>query len=239
MNTTNKVTFDNLTPITKDQSMQNIQDYGLSNDNIKAIASAEKKISGLKDVNKENTASIHESKVQDQYVPFIVHSAQFPRTKSGNVAKAVTQAMYDDLVNHCGMSKSNAKILKENSIKFCEFFDVPTQATPEFVRSVLADNDLDTQTKIVAKVSGKKEVTLAEKIAKMVYGKEVTKKVDGIDQTVFIPTDLTMDEIRDIEDHMADIKRVRIATDKANAEKNQETSQDNQETNDVLDALCG
>ena len=29
-------------------------------------------------------------------------------------------------------------------------------------------------TKIVAMVSGKKEVTLAEKIAKMVYGKEVT-----------------------------------------------------------------
>jgi hypothetical protein len=46
-----------------------------------------------------------------------------------------------------------------------------------------------------------------------------------------------MDEINDIEEHMADIKRVRIATDKANAEKNKETSQDNQETNDVLDAL--
>jgi hypothetical protein len=236
--TTNKtVTFDTLTPIIKDQSMQNIKDFGLSNDNIKAIASAEKKISGLKDANKENTASIHESKVHDQYVPFIVHSAQFPRTKSGNVAKAVTQAMYDDLVNHCGMSKSNAKILKENSIKFCEFFDVPTQATPEFVRSILADNDLDTQTKIVAKVSGKKEVTLAEKIAKMVYGKEVTKKIDGIEQTVFVATDLNMDEIEEIESHMADIKRIRIATDEANAEKNAETKKDNNETNDVLDAL--
>jgi len=88
-------------------------------------------------------------------------------------------------------------------------------------------------------VSGKKEVTLAEKIAKMVYGKEVTKKVDGIDQTVFIPTDLTMDEINQIEEHMADIKRVRIATDKANAKKREEVNQDNQETNDVLDALCG
>ena len=64
--------------------MKNIS-YGLSNDNIKSIASAETKISGLKDANKENTASINESKVQEQYVPFIVHSAQFPRTKSGNV----------------------------------------------------------------------------------------------------------------------------------------------------------
>ena len=216
--------------------MKNIS-YGLSNDNIKSIASAETKISGLKDANKENTASINESKVQEQYVPFIVHSAQFPRTKSGNVAKAVTQCMYDDLVNHCGMSKSSAKILKENSIKFCEFFDVPTQATPELVKGILSENDLDTQTKIVAKVSGKKEVTLAEKIAKMVYGKEVTKKVDGVEQTIFIPTDLTMDEIDQIEEHMADIKRVRIATDEANRAKLAETTTDNKETNDVLDAL--
>jgi hypothetical protein len=216
--------------------MKNIS-YGLSNDNIKSIASAETKISGLKDANKENTASINESKVQEQYVPFIVHSAQFPRTKSGNVAKAVTQCMYDDLVNHCGMSKSSAKILKENSIKFCEFFDVPTQATPELVKSILSENDLDTQTKIVAMVSGKKEVTLAEKIAKMVYGKEVTKKIDGVDQTIFVPTDLTMDEINQIEEHMADIKRVRIATDAENAKKLAETTTDNKETNDVLDAL--
>ena len=216
--------------------MKNIS-YGLSNDNIKSIASAETKISGLKDANKENTASINESKVQEQYVPFIVHSAQFPRTKSGNVAKAVTQCMYDDLVNHCGMSKSSAKILKENSIKFCEFFDVPTQATPELIKGILSENDLDTQTKIVAMVSGKKEVTLAEKIAKMVYGKEVTKKVDGVEQTIFIPTDLTMDEIDQIEEHMADIKRVRIATDEANRAKLAETTTDNKETNDVLDAL--
>jgi hypothetical protein len=36
---------------------------------------------------------------------------------------------------------------------------------------------------------------------------------------------------------MADVKRIRIATDKANADKRDETNQDNQETNDVLDAL--
>ena len=216
--------------------MKNIS-YGLSNDNIKSIASAETKISGLKDANKENTASINESKVQEQYVPFIVHSAQFTRTKSGNVAKSVTQCMYDDLVNHCGMSKASAKILKENSIKFCEFFDVPTQATPELVKSILSENDLDTQTKIVAMVSGKKEVTLAEKIAKMVYGKEVTKKVDGVEQTIFVPTDLTMDEINQSEEQMADITSVRIATDEANRAKLAETTTDNKETNDVLDAL--
>jgi|TARA_R100001463_G_scaffold38118_1_gene81881 hypothetical protein len=219
--------------------MNKITDFGLSNDNIKSIASAETKISGLKEVNKENTSSINESKVHEQYVPFIVHSAKFPRTKSGNVAKAVTSAMYDDLINHCGMNKSSAKLLKETSIKFCEFFDVPTQATPELVRGILADNNLEKQNDIVAMVSGKKEVTLAEKIAKMVYGKEVTKKVDGVEQTIFIPTDLSMDDIQDIEDHMADIKRVRIATDEANQAKLAETNEDNQETNEVLDALVG
>jgi hypothetical protein len=231
--------FDNLTPIIKDQSMQKniIQDYALSDDSIKTIASSEVLVSGLKETNKENVASINESKVQDQYVPFIVHTAKFPRTASGNVAKGVTAIMYDDLINHCGLSKSSAKLLKETCVKFCEYFNVPTQATPEYVRNILTDNNLEKQTDIVAKVSGKKEVTLAEKIAKMVYGKEVTKKIDGIEQTVFVATDLNMDEIEEIESHMADIKRIRIATDEANAEKNAETKKDNNETNDVLDAL--
>jgi len=128
-------------------------------------------------------------------------------------------------------------LLKETCVKFCEFFDVPTQATPELVRSILSDNNLEKQTDIVAKVSGKKEVTLAEKIAKMVYGKDVTKKIDGIEQTVFVATDITMDEIEEIESHMADIKRIRIATDEANEKKLAETKLDNNETNDILDAL--
>jgi hypothetical protein len=46
-----------------------------------------------------------------------------------------------------------------------------------------------------------------------------------------------MDEINQIEEHMADIKRVRIATDAENAKKLAETTTDNKETNDVLDAL--
>ena len=46
-----------------------------------------------------------------------------------------------------------------------------------------------------------------------------------------------MDEINQIEEHMADIKRVRVATDEANAKKLSETSTDNKETNDVLDQL--
>lgn len=217
--------------------MQTITDFGLSNDNIKSMASAEVTISGCKAINKENVEKINESKIQGQYVPFIVHTAKFPRTKSGNVSKAVTSAMYDDLINHVGLSKSNAKLLKENSVKFCEFFDVPTQATPELVQSIINEHDLHTQIKLGKKVSGKKEVTLAEQIARKVYGKEVTKKVDGVDQTIFIPTDLTMDEIEQIEEHMADIKRVRKATDEANQAKLAETNQDNQETNELLDTL--
>jgi|TARA_R110000823_G_scaffold212842_1_gene342886 hypothetical protein len=215
-----------------------IQDYGLSNDAIKSIASAEQVIGGLKDINKDNVQQINEKKI-DQYVGIICHVAQFKRTKSDNLSKAVTSTIYDDLMNHCGISKANSKLLKENSVKYCAKFDVPSQVTETYIRDHFAELGIDTQTKLVAEVNDKKELTLAEKISKMVYGADKTKKVDGIEETIFVPTDLSMDDIQAIEDHMADIKRVRIATDKANAEKLSETIQDNQETNEVLDALVG
>jgi len=73
----------------------------------------------------------------------------------------------------------------------------------------------------------------------MVYGAEKTKKVDGVEQTVFVANDITMDEINQIEELMADTKRIFIATQKANSKSNEETKKDNDETNEVLDALCG
>ncbi len=50
--------------------MQKITDFGLSNDNIKSIASAETKISGLKEVNTEKPYSLHESTIQERNVTF-------------------------------------------------------------------------------------------------------------------------------------------------------------------------
>ena len=239
MNATNKVTFDNLTPIIKDEKMTNtIQDYGFSADAIKDLAKAEKVIGGLKDANKENTQTINENKMV-QIVTTICHVAQFPRTASGNLSKAVTKVVYDDLMNHAGIPKAQAKILKENAVKFAEKHDLPTQVTPEYVRQILADFEIDTQTKWVAHTNDKKELTLAEKVCKMVYGAEKTKKVDGIEQTVFVANDITMDEINQIEELMADTKRIFIATQKASSKSNEETKKDNDETNEVLDALCG
>ena len=239
MNATNKVTFDNLTPIIKDEKMTNtIQDYGFSADDIKDLAKSEKVISGLKDANKENTQTINQNKIV-QIVTAICHVAKFPRTASGNLSKAVTKVIYDDLMNHAGIPKAQAKILKENAVKFAEKHDLSTQVTPDFIRQMLADLEIDTQTKWVAHTNDKKELTLGEKICKMVYGSEKTKKVDGVEQTVFVANDITMDEINQIEELMADTKRIFIATQKANSKSNEETKKDNDETNEVLDALCG
>lgn len=239
MNANNKVTFDNLTPIIKDEKMTNtIQDYGFSADAIKDLAKAEKVIGGLKDANKENTQTINQNKMV-QIVTTICHVAKFPRTQSGNLSKAVTKVVYDDLMNHAGIPKAQAKILKENGVKFADKHDLSTQVTPDFVKQILTDLEIDTQTKWVAHTNDKKELTLGEKICKMVYGAEKTKKVDGVEQTVFVANDITMDEINQIEELMADTKRIFIATQKANSKSNEETKKDNDETNEVLDALCG
>ena len=56
--------FDNLTPIIKDQAMQKniIQDYALSDDSIKTIASSEVLVSGLKDVKKRMSHQLMRAK---------------------------------------------------------------------------------------------------------------------------------------------------------------------------------
>ena len=66
--------------------LANVVDMGMSNEIISTVSNAEKIVSDLKGINKDNVASINDSKINGQYVPFIAHVAKFPRTASGNVS---------------------------------------------------------------------------------------------------------------------------------------------------------
>ena len=239
-NANQKIVFDNVTPIIKEDKKldkQTQKDPRFTNELVDQIRGSESEISGLKSTNSENTKLVNELKI-DQYVGLITHIAPLPLTKSENLCKADTRAISDDLINECNMSKANAKLLKDNSVKFVVKFDVPSQATPEMVREIMAENDITSQTKLKQAVNPQDEILIGDKIANMLYGKTKTvKNEDGIAEDKFVQSPLSADEIKVAEEMIADAKRMWEAVEKANKDSSKDQSEDNQQVKDTFNKL--
>ena len=235
-----KVVFDNVTPIIKEDKKLNKEtqkDPRFTNELVDQIRGSEAEISGLKSTNSENTKLVNELKI-DQYVGLITHVAPLKLSASGNLTKADTRAISEDLVNECNMSKANAKLLKDNSVKFVVKFDVPSQATPEMIRGIMEENGITSQTKLKQAVNPQDDIMLGDKIARMIYGKmKSVKNTEGVAEDKFVQTDLTADDIKIIEETLADAKRMWEAVEKANKESSKDQSEDNQQVKDTFKAL--
>ena len=235
-----KVVFDNVTPIIKEDKKLNKEtqkDPRFTNELVDQIRGSEAEISGLKSTNSENTKLVNELKI-DQYVGLITHIAPLKLSASGNLTKADTRAISEDLVNECNMSMANSKLLKDNSVKFVVKFDVPSQATPEMIRGIMEDNGITSQTKLKQAVNPQDDIMLGDKIARMIYGKmKSVKNTEGVAEDKFVQTDLTADDIKIIEETLADAKRMWEAVEKANKESSKDQSEDNQQVKDTFKAL--
>ena len=235
-----KVVFDNVTPIIKEDKKLNKEtqkDPRFTNELVDQIRGSEAEISGLKSTNSENTKLVNELKI-DQYVALTTHIAPLKRSASGNLTKADTRAISEDLVNECNMSKANAKLLKDNSVKFVVKFDVPSQATPEMIRDIMEENGITSQTKLKQAVNPQDDIMLGDKIARMIYGKmKSVKNTEGVAEDKFVQSDLTADDIKIIEETLADAKRMWEAVEKATKESSKDQSEDNQQVKDTFKAL--
>ena len=235
-----KVVFDNVTPIIKEDNKLNKEtqrDPRFTNELVDQIRGSEAEISGLKSTNSENTKLVNELKI-DQYVGLITHIAPLKLSASGNLTKADTRAISEDLVNECNMSKANAKLLKDNSVKFVVKFDVPSQATPEMIRDIMEENGITSQTKLKQAVNPQDDIMLGDKIARMIYGKmKSVKNTEGVAEDKFVQSDLTADDIKIIEETLADAKRMWEAVEKATKESSKDQSEDNQQVKDTFKAL--
>ena len=121
--------------------------------------------------------------------------------------------------------------------------DIPTQATPEAVLEVFASMNIKSQNDIKKAVSKEKDVDLAEKIARQLFGKvknQKTKLEDGTvkEEEVYIPTDLDADQVQKIWEVLQDKKREREAHDKASADAQKKTSEDNDVISRMESALA-
>ena len=244
--TIKSVNFDNITPIIKEDKKlktSNIEDIisipkdafknqtnsdpRFTNDLVDTIRASETEISGLKTTNSDNSKLVNELKI-DQYVGLISHIAPLKLSASGNLTKFDTRAISEDLINECNMSSANSKLLKDNSVKFVVKFDVPSQATPELIREIMVENEITSQTKLKKILNPQDEVLLGDKIAKMIYGKiKAVKNEDGKEEDMFVPTDLTADDIQIIEETLADAKRMLDAHNKSVKDTTKDQNEDN------------
>ena len=86
--------------------------------------------------------------------------------------------------------------------------------------------------------SANAKILLGDKIAKMIYGKtKAVKNEDGIEEDMFVPTDLTADDIKIIEETLADAKRMRDAHDKSVKDSTKDQSEDNTQVKDTYNKL--
>jgi len=206
---------------------QTNSDPRFTNDLVDTIRASETEISGLKTTNSDNSKLVNELKI-DQYVGLISHIAPLKLSASGNLTKFDTRAISEDLINECNMSSANSKLLKDNSVKFVVKFDVPSQATPELIREIMVENEITSQTKLKKILNPQDEVLLGDKIAKMIYGKiKAVKNEDGKEEDMFVPTDLTADDIQIIEETLADAKRMLDAHNKSVKDTTKDQNEDN------------
>ena len=219
----------------------------LSAENIERLAKTEGEFQKLKDNRAEDYQSIQEKKL-DQYATLISHIKPIwksNKTDSNNLGRQDGIDMRSDLITDVGMSKSNAKVLYEKSVQFVAKFDheIPTQATPDSVLQVFEHKSIKSQNDLKKSVSEEKDQDLAEQISRKLFGKTKMQKVkreDGMveEQIVYIPTEIDADQLDKIWETLQDKRRERKAHDKASADAQKKTSDDNDVINRLDQALA-
>lgn len=218
-----------------------------SQENIDRLLKSENEFQTLKTDRADDYTSMQEKKL-DQYATCISHTKPIydaDKTDSDNLPRQVGIDIRTDLQNNVGMSVANSKVLYEKSVQFVAKFndDIPTQATPEAVLEVFASMNIVSQNDIKKAVSKEKDVDLADKIGRQLFGKtkvQKTKLEDGTvkEEEVYIPTNLDADQVQKVWEVLQDKKREREEHDKASAKAQKKTSEDNDVISRMENALA-
>ncbi|MBT23783.1 MAG: hypothetical protein CMD62_05950 [Gammaproteobacteria bacterium] len=209
----------------------------MSQTNIDRLAKTESEFQKLKGERADAYNSIQEKKL-DQYATLTSHIKVIfndNKTDSDNLPRHVGIQIREDLMNDVGMSKANAKMLYENTVKFVAKFDkdIPSQATPESVLEVFSSMDISTQNDLKKKVSKQVDDNIGDVLSRKLFGKWKTEKIKKDDGTVeekevYVPSKYTAQEIQNAWEVLQDAKRERDEFDKScsNATKNAKDSND-------------
>jgi len=135
--------------------------------------------------------------------------------------------------------KAVIKKYRENSVKARVKFGIHgDNITPDMVREIFADNEIDSEAKLAKAVKADKEKSKAEKLAEAVYGGfKLAVNEDGVTvETDKFVEGLSDDDIEEFLDHCAEMKAAREAARVAAADAASAQADENDTVNAVFEA---
>lgn len=209
----------------------------IDNSVILGIADAERDIASFKGNAKEATSLANDRKIGAYSL--LIASLSGQKLVKGNLPRAVSKQVYKGLIEDAGVKEASAKRYLENSVGALRELDIPTQATPEVVRSILQQDGIDSENKLAKRVNGSDEKDPMVTLAETLIGKFTTRKDDDGNrvQGVFKASKFEQEDWDRFEDAVRELKAARIAASDAAAIAAAEEKRTNDMANEAFDAM--
>lgn len=201
-----------------------------------AVKSLEGAITALREVAKENGAEANGKKL-DAYAEVIASISGIKLVK-GNLPRAIGNQLREGLLE-AGLKEALVKRYTENSVGALRVLDIPTQATAELVKEILATENIASENQLAKRVNGDSDKDKVQGLAEALIGKFTTRKDEDGNRVkgIFKASDLEQADWDRFEDLVRELKAARAAAADAGKLAAAEQEAINAAANEVFNAL--
>jgi hypothetical protein len=201
-----------------------------------AVKSLEGAITALREVAKENGAEANGKKL-DAYAEVIASISGIKLVK-GNLPRAIGNQLREGLLE-AGLKEALVKRYTENSVGALRVLDIPTQATAELVKEILATENIASENQLAKRVNGDSDKDKVQGLAEALIGKFTTRKDEDGNRVkgIFKASDLEQADWDRFEDIVRELKAARAAAADAGKLAAAEQEAINNAANEVFAAL--
>lgn len=201
-----------------------------------AVKSLEGAITALREVAKENGAEANGKKL-DAYAEVIASISGIKLVK-GNLPRAIGNQLREGLLE-AGLKEALVKRYTENSVGALRVLDIPTQATAELVKEILATENIASENQLAKRVNGDSDKDKVQGLAEALIGKFTTRKDEDGNRVkgIFKASDLEQADWDRFEDIVRELKAARAAAADAGKLAAAEQEAINAAANEVFNAL--
>lgn len=213
--------------------------YSISDDNLNAIASNEKRINSLKGDAKEAQAEAKMLKM-NSYSMLISGICGVELTAKSNLPSSVSASVKGDLMDIGGLTESMAQKMLKNAVGARNVFDLHSaNTTPELVADTLEAQGIDSEAKLIKAVSGDIQKSKVQLLVEKVAGRRSTKKNDKgerVEGDAWLGG-LSYEELDEFNNLLADQLRVRAEMEKAAQEAADKQQAENEAINEMTNQM--
>jgi hypothetical protein len=201
-----------------------------------AVKSLEGAITALREVAKENGAEANGKKL-DAYAEVIASISGIKLVK-GNLPRAIGNQLREGLLE-AGLKEALVKRYTENSVGALRVLDIPTQATAELVKEILATENIASENQLAKRVNGDADKDKVQGLAEALIGKFTTRKDEDGNRVkgIFKASDLEQSDWDRFEDIVRELKAARAAAADAGKLAAAEQEAINAAANEVFNQL--